>query len=249
MSESHDTEASLFDRVQAARNQVGTLMARRREKDEARHFELRGQQLKAPSESLRASAYREVILKAARIRVQGIDTEALERWRARLQNLLVAFEETPTSILDPVPGDDARKILFEPLAQFSAQIQTALQTSWKSWVLEQQPSISIELLEVLAEVPALATQVAEIRNMWAKLRQVAGELPGSEDEISSTKATADRLVTLWESLAGGGIPSEVVTFLRSAGQRNGAAFALLTTEVADWLRNHDLLDTLRIRLS
>lgn len=249
MSESPDVASSLFDRVNAARNQVGTLMARRREKDEAKHFELRGQQLRAPSESLRASTYRGAILKAARIQLQGIDAEALERWRTRLQDLLVAFEEVPTSILDPVPGDDARKVLFEPLAQFSAGIQTALQTSWKSWVLEQVPSISDELLEVLAAVPALGTQVAEIRNTWAKLRQVAGSLPDDEDVVSSTKAAAYRLVTLWESLAGGGIPSEVVTFLRSAGQRNGAAFPLLTTEVADWLRNHDLLDTLRIRLS
>jgi hypothetical protein len=224
-------------------------MARRLEKDEAKHFELRGQQLRAPSESLRTSANRGAILKAARIQLQGIDAEVLRRWRTRLQDLLVAFEEVPTSILDPVPGDDARKILFEPLAQFSTGIQNSLQASWKSWVLEQEPSISVELLDVLAAVPSLATQVAEIRNTWARLQQAAGSLPGSEDEITSTKSTANCLITLWESLSGGGIPSEVVTFLRSAGQRNGAAFALLTTDVADWLRNHDLLDTLRIRLS
>lgn len=249
MSDTPDVGSSLFDRVHAARNQIGNLMARRREKDEAKHFELRGQQLKAPSESLRASAYQGTILKAAQIQLQGHDADALNRWRARLQNLLVAFEEASTSILDPVPGEDARKVLFEPLAQFSSGIQTTLRNSWKSWVLEQEPSISMELLDVLGAVPSLAAQVAEIRNTWAKLRQAAGSLPGSENEVSSTKATADRLITLWESLAGGGIPGEVVTFLRSAGQRNGAAFALLTNDVADWLRSHNLLDTLRIRLS
>lgn len=240
---------SLFDRLQQAREQVATLASRRKEKQEARRFEERAQQLSVPARSLDEAASHATVLAEADVPVQGIDVEALGRWRARLDGLLTAFQQDPASILEPAPGENPRIVLFEPLRKSLGEVNKGLTLSWRRWVEDRVPPIPAELLQVLEGVPALAGPVRDIRAARAQMRQASEALPSDAADIAAARVAADRLSGLWESLAGGGIPEAVVVFLRAAGQRNGAVFSLLTPEVGTWLQQHALVDTLRIRLS
>lgn len=240
---------TLFDRIESARQQATVLVKRRGEKDQAKRFEDRGQQLRGPAAQLKAVALHATVLKHAGVAINTLDADQLARWKARLQGLLDEFERDPSSILDPAPGEDARKVLLEPLKQLPSDVANTLIQEWQSWLREQAPAIPSELLDVLSVVPSLGPAVREIRSADAAVRVAGKSLPNDSGAVDAIKATASRLQALWDQLSSGGIPEEVVIFLRAAGQRDGAPYALLTPDVLRWMQQHDLLITLKIRLA
>lgn len=240
---------NLYDRYGLVRTQMGGLVGRRKEKAEAERFEDRARQVKAPALALENAAAHGKVLKDAGVAVEGVDGDAVARWRNRLNGLLESFQLSPTSILDPSPGEDVRRVLFEPLRQVAATLDGALQNSWQTWVDEQVPQISADLLQVLGAVPALSSAVSVVRSAQSELRLMAARLPSDVEDVVAAKSKAQRAQETWQTIVGGDIPEEVVLFLRAAGQRDGAAFLLFTTVVRDWLTQHSLLASLKIRLS
>lgn len=249
MSTATDTPSSQFDRISQARTIVRELVRRRDESKEAGRYEERVSQLRDPAARASQAAVYAQVFSDHGVPLRGIDNEAIGRWRARLLQTLAAYDENTATILDPAPGENAKIVFFEPLRQATIALSDSLLGSWRAWVLDQTPAIPGELLQVLAGVPALNETVSSIRELQNRLRKVAEALPGDAGRIGDVKSDAAQLAQLWASISGSGIPRTVITFLRAAGERGGAAFSLLTPEVVAWMEQHALVESLRIRLS
>ena len=240
---------SQFERFTNLKNQVKILVEKRKEHNKADRFETRAEQFREPSEVLKNTAMHAMVLDAGGIALSGINIEDLRYWQGRLGGLLVKFRETPISILDPVaPGEDARRVLLNPLQQLKIKLDEMAKMSWRSWVEQQGPKISPDVLNVLSGVPTLRASVQSIIFLQERLRHAANSLPDSADAISAARALGQNLQDAWQGLAGTGIPESVIFFLRAAGQQNGAAFGLLTDEVRDWLGEHQLMTSLKVKL-
>lgn len=240
---------STFERMEVAKRRAASLVQLRTEKSQAKRFEERGQQLLAPSRSLGTVAIQAEALKASGVQVQLLDSDLLAHWLAQLRNLLNEFQRDSSTILDPTPGVDARAPLWEPLKQLPAKIGSALLESWQVWVRQMVPIISADLLEVLSCVPALSSSVREIREIEAAIKIAAKSLPDSKESVAEIGRKATRLKELWDTLASGGIPKDVVSFLREAGQQSGVPHERLTPSVLEWFVKHNLVSSLRIRLA
>jgi hypothetical protein len=168
--------------------------------------------------------------------------------RDRVIDLQRRYANDKNVVLDPFPGEDVRWVLNQPLSQLPQKVKAALISAWGSWSRVNIPDIDKDVLEILAGITALRDSVAILRNLKANAETVCASLPeGSEDVVHLRKLCED-ISAVWHNLAGEGIPTAVLIFLRSAGNRDGAQFDLLTTEVLDWLVVHGLRDALRIRM-
>jgi len=239
---------TLSDRIAGARKGLRDLADRRVLEKEATLFELRATQFSEPSRRLRELASCAEVLSGDGIRVEGLDRAWLEQLRLRLTSLRDAFEESAPTILDPTPNEDARFLVFQPLDKLPAAVEGALKASWNSWIVEQSPPITEDVLVVLIAVSALRDTVSQIQRLRNQVRQWANTLPASAAVVATVRATCEEIRRAWELLAGGDLPEEVVTFLRAAG-RDGAPYTMLTPATEAWLRQNRLLDTLKVRLS
>jgi hypothetical protein len=134
------------------------------------------------------------------------------------------------------------------LSQLSQKVKAALLAAWGNWSRANIPDIDKDVLEILAGIIALSDSVATVRNLKAKAETVCASLPGGVDDLERLRKLCEEISAVWHNLAGEGIPADVLIFLRSAGNREGAKFDLLTSEVLAWLAVHGLRDALRIRM-
>ncbi len=155
------------------------------------------------------------------------------------------FENNPDSILES--GEKLRREFWEFLVikKFPRTVMTALLKSWQKYVDTLIPPEKTELLDTLARVPAFTTNANKIRRLYEEVRTRRQKLPQSSTDLDRLKAIPMELAKLWQNFGGDDIPEAVLNFLRAASS-DGAHLVQLTPTVQDWLKEHNLEQSVRL---
>ncbi len=155
------------------------------------------------------------------------------------------FQEDPEWIIDNKNfGKNSFSLKVE---QLQNALKKQLNEAWDLYRSQKMPSTNNEILNLLERVAAFRLTVQRIRNLDSQIQQVTS-FPQSSEEFTRIERLIEELKQCWNSLNADEVPETVLRFLRVAANQ-GASLSLLTPEVKDWLTQHGLIDSLRIRLT
>lgn len=124
-------------------------------------------------------------------------------------------------------------------------LERQLSEAWKSYCDQQMPTTNNEILSLLAKVEAFKQTVLQIQIIDKKIKNVI--YPKNYADFTICDREIEQLKYYWNSLSSDEVPEAVLHFLRAAANQ-GAPLNLLTSEVQDWINQHGISDSLRIRL-
>jgi hypothetical protein len=124
-------------------------------------------------------------------------------------------------------------------------LEQQLTQAWKSYRDQQMPSTNNEILNLLAKVEAFKNTVRDIQIIDREIKNVI--YPKNNAEFAVYERKIEQLKYYWNSLSSDEVPEAVLHFLRAAANQ-GAPLNLLTPEVQDWINQHGISDSLKIRL-
>ncbi|MBO3457753.1 3'-5' exonuclease family protein [Aetokthonos hydrillicola] len=125
-------------------------------------------------------------------------------------------------------------------------IKQDLSLAWKNYLKEHLPTINREMLDIFGKLESLKPTIDKIYALNKRIQEI--EFPKNVDEFDEVDRLIGQLKQLLDSLSSDKIPEDVQKFLKIAANQ-GATIDLLTTEVKEWLIEHRLDKSLRIRLS
>ncbi|ALF54915.1 hypothetical protein ACX27_22145 [Nostoc piscinale CENA21] len=124
-------------------------------------------------------------------------------------------------------------------------LEQQLSEAWKSYRDQQMPSTKNEILNLLAKVEAFKHTVLQIQIIDGEIKNVT--YPKNNAEFAIYERKIEQLKYYWNTLSSDEVPEAVLHFLRAAANQ-GAPLNLLTPEVQDWINQHGISDSLKIRL-
>lgn len=154
------------------------------------------------------------------------------------------FEANPESILES--DEQLRHQFWELLEGFPITVKGILLRAWQKYVDALIPPQKTDLLDTLALVPVLRSDADKIRRLYTEVSERRQRLPQSTLDFERLQTIPNELNNLWQRFGGDVIPEEVLNFLRSASSQNGARLNQLTLTVLDWLKEHNLEQSIRI---
>lgn len=160
-----------------------------------------------------------------------------------------AYREDPASVTGQSQDSSFRFQYYLPLRNLAPQLRSALMEAWQRYLDEHSPDMQQALLDALATLPGFFSQVEQIRRLHQAVSALREQLPHSEGDIDDARSLVDQLSKLWDALSGEGVDDEIVNFLRAAATSTGAPLADFNERIRTWLRVHELLDRVRIRIS
>lgn len=239
---------SLLEQVAHARQRIHDLQALKERVARASEFEQRASTLSSIVTTLTPLCLPVSVLQQAGVDVPELDQALLGALRAKAADMRADYAQDRSKILAPFPGQDVKHVFVNPCTSFKQKTETALKSAWSHWVRSKMPAIDQEVLNVLVEVSALRTTVTRIQGLLTLIDRYANALPQSANDVQQVLTLSGQAEQAWHALAGDGIASDVLAFLRAAGGGSGAPYELLTPSILAWLDAHNLRHVLRIRL-
>lgn len=239
---------NLVESATTLKTDLAALEQLRKSAGAADRFERRAKELEAPAKDLSQLATVISLLRNHSVPNVQFEELALGEWETRLKRLRENYEQDPTTILDPYPNEDVRAKLLSPLKQLPLDVSSRVSAAWVSWVSCRLPAVSDDILNVLSGIPALRNSVEKLRALKQEVSIAASRLPQTQAHIDGVLKRIQALETAWGALTGAGIPKEVIQFLRAAGQVSGAPYAMLTPAVMQWLIEHQLHQSLTVKV-
>lgn len=136
-------------------------------------------------------------------------------------------------------------ILKSQIENLKTALEQQLSEAWKSYRDQQMPSTNNEILNLLAKVEAFKQTVMQIQLIDKEIRNVI--YPKNNAEFTIYERKIEQLKYSWNSLSSDEVPQSVLDFLRAAANQ-GAPLNLWTIEVQDWINQHGISNSLKIRL-
>ncbi len=124
-------------------------------------------------------------------------------------------------------------------------LEQQLSEAWKSYRDQYMPSTNSEILNLLARIEAFKNTVRQIQIIDGEIKNVT--YPKDNANFIEYESKIKQLKHAWDSLSSDEVPEAVLNFLRAAANQ-GAPLNLLTPEVQDWINQHGISDSLKIRL-
>ena len=239
---------SLISRSQRCSRSILELDALEKRANQANLFEKRANDLRNPVNDLSTLASVIQLFADRGVDVPNLDNALIFTLSDRISDLLKRYKADKNVILDPFPEEDFRHVVTVPLNSLPGKLQTSLLSAWQEWSKQIVPEISADILDILYLIPALHSSVTSIRNLKVRVNSIINTLPRSENDFNNLETLSQLFAVEWTTLTGEGIPDNVLSFLRASGGRQGAAYSSLTPEVLTWLINHNILESLRIRV-
>lgn len=239
---------NLVERAQSLSRQIAELESLNQRAGQASLFEKRANDWSMPTAELQKLESTVKVIVNHAIPVPFLDTDIglISILNERINNLSKRYKEDKSTILDPFPGEDVRFFLNQPLNSLPSRVKASLLSAWVAWSKINVPEIDGEILNVLNEVPSLRDSVAVVNRLKIRVGEVCSSLPTGDGDIEELERLCSEIADKWHNLAGDGIPSDVLMFLRAAGGREGARLNSITQEVLNWLAEHSIQDSLRI---
>ncbi|MBW4558089.1 MAG: hypothetical protein KME59_19575 [Trichormus sp. ATA11-4-KO1] len=154
------------------------------------------------------------------------------------------FRNDPESIIDNNKFNG--KTFSRDIVSLKNSLHQSLIQAWKSYLNQYLPSTKKEMLEIFAEVVTLRSTIHKIYTLDKQIQEV--EFPKNSEEFDRIDNLINELRLCVDSLNSDQIPEDVQNFLKTAATQ-GATIDLLTPEVKEWLIQHRLISSLRIRLN
>jgi hypothetical protein len=238
---------TLLSRADGLVTRIATLETTKTLVNEAEGFRTRAEQLQAASRELRR-----VRSQQSALRANGIDPErdgtSSPPLAARAQEVLGAFGADSRKILTVQPPLDHSFI--RPVKSLCEKVDRACTNAWQTSANVILGPLPDDLLNVLERIADLAPAVRRIRALQQEGQGIVEGNPGSSAEavgaaIARLRAIAADKSEKWAQLSGGGIPEEVVRFLRRAAIRE-ARLSEVTPAIVEWLKTRGLLNAFRV---
>ncbi len=142
------------------------------------------------------------------------------------------------------PNDFFRRIEYKNI---ELEIRDRLQKQWQDFIENKKPSINMEHLNVLEQIPDLFDVVSQLKDKLEQLDELKHQLPLKEDEFKLVISFSSEMTELLEQLSSSDIPDSVSNFLRKAGTIEGIDLAEITTEILDWLKENNLIHLCQVK--
>jgi len=134
--------------------------------------------------------------------------------------------------------------LFEALEAAIATLETNLRQDWSRYFTDHLfPGLPPERRRIgLAQIPDNKIALDNYTRLYEKFARYRSAVPATKEAIDEVHALSQELgqIKFEEN-----VPKPVEAFVNAIN--NGASLRLLTPEVLDWLRMHDLLDSYVVR--
>ncbi|MEG4033464.1 hypothetical protein QUA03_06515 [Microcoleus sp. S36b_A4] len=163
-----------------------------------------------------------------------------------IANVEAEFKKNPEWII-PNENFNNKKNFTSRIEQLQNSLREQLNQSWWLYRSQKMPSTNNEILNVLDKVSAFKPTVQRIRSLDWHIQE-SNSIPESSEDFERVDRLIEELKQCWDGLNSDEVPEAVLCFLKEAANE-GATLGLLTPEVKDWLAKHDLIDSLRIRLT
>lgn len=214
---------------------------------EAEGLRTRADQLQAAAREVRRVRAHQAALRANGIEPEREGTSA-PPLAARARELLGAFGADRKAILTVQPPLDHS--FLRPVKSVCERVDLACANAWQTSAEAILGPLPDDLLNVLERIADLAADVRRIRALQQEGRGLVAGNPGSSAEAVATALARLRAISIeksgkWARLSGGGIPEEVVRFLRRAAVRE-ARLSEVTPAVVEWLTARGLLNAFRV---
>jgi hypothetical protein len=133
----------------------------------------------------------------------------------------------------------------KPLREFNARLEAALMEAWRSYVNDKLPTINERILETFGAM-GFSSDVAKIKGLLARAKLLGDALPSHRDKMAQVDSLSADLKAVWRNLED--IPADVRKFFRLAANSE-ATLEDLTEPIRAWLKNHGLIQMLRLGLA
>lgn len=134
------------------------------------------------------------------------------------------------------------------IEQYASELEQRLRTAWSNYATARTPSMSAEILSILAKVPAFASSIADVRHGVQTLHRLALAMP-SAAVITEFRRELARVSEALGKLTGKELPEEVREFLVAAAGYEGAALAMYTRAVQAWIEDNRVESSFQIRVA
>jgi hypothetical protein len=171
-------------------------------------------------------------------------TETVSKLLKFIQLAQTEFNKNPEWILDN--NNFNGNYLQKSVDKLANQLQDQLKQTWQNYLKQKMPTTNPDLLNLLEKVASFKDTVTKIKRLDQLIKEY--DYPQSKEEFNNIEQWINNLRESWENLNSDQVPDAVIRFLRAAANQ-GASLNLLTDEVKDWIIQHGLYDSIRIRLS
>lgn len=134
----------------------------------------------------------------------------------------------------------------QDLTKLKELLNQEMLQAWRNYLTRRLPSTNSEILDLLARIESFKDTVRTIKNLSEQIKR--DQFPKNVFEFDSTESLIQQLEQLWNSLNTSEVPTAVLMFLKASASREGAPLNLLTSEVQQWIREHNVSEVLRVRL-
>lgn len=189
---------------------------------------------------LHALAARAVMLREARVPLS--ESPDFQKARKLIAHLRGRFDEQPKA--STLTQGKHWHGLLEALEAANATLENSLRQDWCRFFSDHLfPGLPPERRRVgLAQIPDNKTALDKYTRLYEKFARYRNTVPSTQEAIDEVRALSEELVQIkFEE----NVPKPVEAFVTAIN--NGASLRLLTPEVLDWLRMHDLLDSYVVR--
>lgn len=154
------------------------------------------------------------------------------------------FHQNPEWIIDNKNFNG--NILKSSVKVLTNTLKQQLSQAWTNYLARQMPSTNQEILNLLVRIDAFKSTVQKIRKLDAQIPRE--EFPKNCEDFENLDKLIEQLREAWNSLSSNEVPDPVLRFLRAAANQ-GAPITLFTPEVQEWIAQHEIADSLQIRLT
>jgi len=174
---------------------------------------------------------------------------------AEKESASVALRKNVTEVRDladsaPLEFVDSERVsdlVSERLPDYIQRLARSLSKAWTQFINSRAPATNQEFLAVLNKIHTFTATVRTINNLNDRLSQRRQSLPKSGDDFNEVDTIVQALESAWQKIGGDKVPAAVRDFLSEAVSPRGAALSHLSTEVADWLSDHNIDDQFVVR--
>lgn len=239
---------TLLQRAKDLTSSLEELNALDKRADHAQLFENRADTFEKPATSLRGLEESMKVLLELGIVVPGIEKETVIALKNRINDLHSRYLLNKNVMLDPFPGENIKYVLTNALSRLPDQSREALIRGWGEWCRRQLPHVDEEVLTLLEKIEALRKSAQSVRELKKEFDEVSSSMPIATESVERITHLAGDMNEVWLDLTGEGVPQPVLIFLRKAISIEGARLAELTQDVRDWMSEHGLSNSLRVRI-
>ncbi|RLA81395.1 MAG: hypothetical protein DRG78_09265 [Epsilonproteobacteria bacterium] len=133
------------------------------------------------------------------------------------------------------------------LSSIVNEINNDLTNKWEEYIEENKPSLNMEQLNILENIPDLANMVNTLKIKLIEINELKDNLPNDDNKFKLVIETSKDMNKLWNELSSQNIPNEAMNFLKKAGSHEGIDLSEVTPGILLWLQEHKLTHLCQVR--